>query len=199
MKPEKRNYYLKTLGSLLLLVGLILLAFPYIQSTYDQWAHPTADLQPAVETPSPKETTVTPSPADQSQEFLTISGRLVIPSLELDLEVGYGVEEEDLKKGPGFYPQSGHPDTGNVSIAGHRNAYGSPFLHLNELKPGDIIELYCNDADYIYSVESVYVTHDRDWSVVDATSEPAITLTTCTPLRPVNGQYDRLIVRGYLQ
>ena len=199
MNGERRNFYFKLLSSLLVLGGLFLLAFPYAQSIYDQWAHPTADLQPAVETPAPKETTVLPSPEDQPRDFLPISGRLVIPSLELDLQIGYGVEEEDLKEGPGFYPQSGYPGSGNVSIAGHRNAYGSPFLHLNELKPGDIIELYCNDADYIYSVESVYVTHSRDWSVVDATSEPAITLTTCTPLRPVNGQYDRLIVRGYLQ
>ena len=200
MKPEKRTYYLKILGSLLVLGGLFLLAFPYAQSIYDQWTHPTADIQSVESTPLPAETTPEPpSPADQSQDFLPVSGRLVIPSLELDLQIGYGVEEGDLKEGPGFYPQSGYPSSGNVSIAGHRNAYGSPFLHLNELKSGDTIELYYDDAHYIYSVESVYVTHSRDWSVVDATSEPAITLTTCTPLRPVDGQYDRLIVRGYLQ
>jgi sortase A len=198
MKKDKRTYYLKILGSILVLGGLFLLAFPYAQSIYDQWAHPIADIQLGESKPLPTESTP-PSTEDQPREFLPISGRLVIPSLELDLEVGYGVEEEDLKNGPGFYPQSGYPSTGNVCIAGHRNAYGNPFWHLNELKPGDEIELYYDDAHYIYSVESVYVTHSRDWSVVDPTDEPAITLTTCHPLRPVNGQYDRLIVRGYLQ
>ncbi|NLB53725.1 MAG: class E sortase [Syntrophomonadaceae bacterium] len=199
MNGGRRNFYLKILGSILVLGGLFLLAFPYAQSAYDQWAHPTAEVEPAEETPVPKEPTAATSPEDQSRDFLPISGRLVIPSLELDLEVGYGVEEEDLKEGPGFYPQSGYPSTGNVSIAGHRNAYGNPFWHLNELKPGDEIELYYDDEHYIYSVDEVYVTHSRDWSVVDPTSEPAITLTTCHPLHPVNGQYDRLIVRGYLQ
>ncbi|HCF50755.1 MAG TPA: hypothetical protein DER60_10760 [Syntrophomonas sp.] len=199
MKQERRNFYLKCLGGLLVLGGLFLLAFPYVQSIYDQWAHPIANIQPAEQNPLPSETTTTTSPAGQPRDFLPISGRLLIPSLQLELQIGYGVEEEDLKKGPGFYPQSGYPSLGNVSIAGHRNAYGSPFLHLNELKPGDTIELYYDNAHYIYSVDRVYVTHSRDWSVVDPTSEPAITLTTCTPLRPVDGHYDRLIVRGYLQ
>ena len=194
MKPEKKTLYLKRLGSLLLLAGLFLLAFPYVQSIYDQWAHPTTTIQPVEQTPIPLET----SPAQPPQDFLPISGRLVIPSLQLDLQVGYGVGEEDLKKGPGFYPQSGYPSSGNVSIAGHRNAYGSPFWYLNDLKPGDTIELYYDNVHYIYSVDNVYVTHSQDWSVVDPTSKPAITLTTCTPLRPVNGKYDRLIVRGYL-
>lgn len=198
MKEEKRTYYLKLLGSLLVLGGLFLLAFPYIHSVYDQWAHPIPKIQPAEQT-QPPETPLTPSPAEEPKAFLPISGRLVIPRLELDLEVGYGVGEEDLKKGPGFYPQSGYPTTGNVSIAGHRNAYGSPFWHLNELQPGDTIELYYDDAHYIYSVEEVYVTHSRDWSVVDPTPKPAITLTTCHPLQPVDGKYDRLIVRGYLK
>ena len=70
---------------------------------------------------------------------------------------------------------------------------------MNDLEPGDIIELYYDNVHYIYEVENVYVTHSQDWSVVDPTSQPAITLTTCTPLRPVDGKYDRLIVRGYLQ
>ncbi len=192
------NY--RILGLLLVIAGLGWLAFPYAQSAYDQWAHPTVKIQPAKQTRNqPSGTNQTPTPADKAKTFLPISGRLVIPSLKLDLQVGYGVGEEDLKKGPGFYPQSGYPSTGNVSIAGHRNAYGSPFWYLDKLKPGDTIELYYDNAHYIYSVDKVYVTNSRDWSVVDPTSKPAITLTTCHPLHPVNGHYDRLIVRGYLQ
>lgn len=188
------------MSALLLLAGLALLAFPYVQSAYEQWEYPITKIQSSNQTKSaPVVTTQTPSPAAQAKTFLPISGRLVIPSLNLDLQVGYGVGEDDLKKGPGFYSQSGYPSTGNVSIAGHRNAYGSPFMYLNELKPGDKIELYYDNEHYIYSVDTVYVTNSRDWSVVDPTSKPAITLTTCTPLHPINGHYDRLIVRGYLQ
>lgn len=193
---EKPKKY-KLIGTLLLVAGLFLFAFPYIQSAYVQWVYPTPEIQPVEEIPSV--TTPAPSPDASPQDFLPITGRLVIPSLQLDLQVGYGVDEEALKQGPGFYPQSGYPSTGNVSIAGHRNAYGSPFWHLNELNPGDTIELYYNNEHYLYSIDSVYVTHSRDWSVVEPTTRPAITLTTCTPLYPVDGQYDRLIVRGYLQ
>jgi sortase A len=198
MKQEGKSLNYRLLGSLLVLAGLFLLVYPYGQSIYQQWAYPQTDINPAEQTPLPSEPIAMPSPAEQSRDFLPISGRLLIPSLQLDVQVGYGVGEEDLKKGPGFYPQSGHPSLGNVSIAGHRNAYGSPFLDLNKLKPGDSIELYYDNAHYIYSVDRVYVTHSRDWSVVNATSEPAVTLTTCTPLHPADGHYDRLIVRGYL-
>ena len=127
-----------------------------------------------------------------------MSGRLVIPKLDLDLEVNYGVDEESLKKGPGFYPQSGYPDTGNVSIAGHRNAHGSPFWYLDKLEVGDEIQLYYNDKQYTYTVDSVFITHNRDWSVIEPTDTPALTLTTCHPLKPIGGAYDRLVVRAYL-
>lgn len=204
-KPRRKLNY-KLLGSLLVLGGLFLFIFPYAESLYRQWAEPNAGIHSAEQTPVPAEQSPVPaeseaaaSAAEQPSEFLPISGRLVIPSLQLDLQVGYGVGEADLKRGPGFYPQSGYPSLGNVSIAGHRNAYGSPFLHLDKLKPGNTIELYYDNAHYIYSVDKVYVTHSRDWSVVAPTSQPAITLTTCTPLVPVDGHYDRLIVRGYLQ
>ncbi len=199
MKKQRRKLNYKLLGSLLVLGGLFLFVFPYAESLYQQWTQPNVGIQPAEPTPVLPESEAAPSSAEQPREFLPISGRLVIPSLQLDLQVGYGVGEADLKQGPGFYPQSGYPSLGNVSIAGHRNAYGSPFLHLDKLKPGDTIELEYDNAHYTYRVDKVYVTHSRDWSVVDPTSQPAITLTTCTPLIPVDGHYDRLIVRGYLQ
>ncbi len=208
MNSKKEVKFLKFLGGLLILGSLIVAVFPYIHSMYNQWAYPIPDIQSEepIEEPTPVVATEdTPdssvpdessAPEEEVKEFLPISGRLVISCLELDLEVGYGVEKEDLLKGPGFYPQSDYPDSGNVSIAGHRNG---PFLNLDKLKPDDKIELYYDDVHYVYSVESVYITHNRDWSVVESTDKPAVTLTTCHPIRSVDGHYDRLIVRAYLQ
>ncbi|MEQ8175047.1 MAG: sortase [Syntrophomonadaceae bacterium] len=75
------------------------------------------------------------------EKLVTAQGRLLIPKLGLNLSVFYGVEEADLNRGPGYYPQSGLPSTGNVCIADYRNAHGSRFLHLDDLAPGDEIYL----------------------------------------------------------
>ena len=51
-----------------------------------------------------------------------------------------GVGREDLKKGPGHYPETPMPgQLGNSAIAGHRTTYGEPFFDLDELEPGDEI------------------------------------------------------------
>ncbi|NLV17642.1 MAG: class E sortase [Syntrophomonadaceae bacterium] len=195
MSKLKSNINRKKVGNILLLMGLLVLVFPLLESAYHERVQPIERVQPV----EPELESAPPDEEAIDKTFKPIGGRLVIASLDLDLEVGYGVEDEDLKKGPGFYPQSGYPTIGNVSIAGHRNAYGNPFMDLNILEKGDIIQLDYDEQHFVYQVEEVFVTHDRDWSVVGPTSDPALTLTTCTPLRPVNGQYDRLIVRAYLQ
>lgn len=158
-------------------------------------------VQEAPSEPEPGPPVPVPVPEMSPPEKLAAAqGRLLIPKLGLNLSVCYGVGEADLKRGPGFYPQSGFPSTGNVCIAGHRNAYGSPFLHLDALAAGDEIYLIYQQVRYYYLVEKVYVTSSTDWSVVAKTARPALTLTTCTPaVRPLDGKYDRLIVRAYLK
>lgn len=109
---------------------------------------------------------------------------LVIPAIHVDKFVVEGTSEDDLRRGPGHYPGTPYPgQPGNVAIAGHRTTYGAPFFELNELKPGDLIELTdLNDRtwDYIVSRAPVVVA-PTDVAVLDATSFPQLTLTTCNP------------------
>ena len=91
------------------------------------------------------------------------------------------MELPDLEGGPVFYPESKYPNAGNVAIAGHRLTYGAPFRYLNDLQEDDEIHLYYNEKRFIYHVDEVSVTHSRNWSVIDPTEEPALTLTTCHP------------------
>ncbi len=233
-KTPRKQILISLIVAVLILGGITLAAFPYLQSFY----YDIIDPPPAVEevfddndevtdedtevTDEDTETEPTEvvdntnngnSSSSRKQSTTTAStylgqgtlpqgstGVLEIPKLGLKLNVLYGITDGVLKQGIGFYPQSDDPSTGNVCIAGHRNAYGCPFWHLDKLTPGDSIVLYCNNQTYKYNVSLNYITDDRDWSIIEPTDKPALTLTTCDPkIRPADGKYNRLVIRAYLK
>jgi sortase A len=121
-----------------------------------------------------------------------VFGRLIIERMELDAVVIKGHSPANLKKGPAWIDYTNLPaPTGNVGISGHRTTYGAPFYRLDELQPGDTIDLYSPYRLYRYVVaESFQVTPDRV-DVVESTEQPRLTLTACDP--PYSARY-RLIV-----
>lgn len=188
----------KWAGVLLIIAAVVVALSPFWIRYWDRY-NPFSNVQE-----KPKVTIITPEAQTKALDFPKNlepdTGILEIPKLGLKFDLVYGIGEEDLAKAPGFYPQSGWPDNGNVSIAGHRNTAGSPFMDLDKLAKGDKLTLVYRQNLYTYEVDSVFVTNDRDWSVIDPTPQPALTLTTCTPaIRPPDGHYDRLIVRAYLK
>jgi sortase A len=110
--------------------------------------------------------------------------RLVIPKIGVSKIVVEGVNENDLRKGPGHYPSTVLPgEKGNAAIAGHRTTYGAPFFRLNEVSVGDPI--YVTDTagrTFVYRVsEAPFVVSPGDIAVLDPTPWAQLTLTTCNP------------------
>ena len=144
-------------------------------SAVAQSAHPTPGDNPAVGAA----TTTTPGRA--------VSGaidHLVIPKIGVDKYVVQGVSEDDLREGPGHYPQTVLPgQKGNAAIAGHRTTYGAPFFRLNELSVGD--DIYITDTagrSFVYRVSSPpVVVSPSDVAVLDPAPYAQLTLTTCNP------------------
>lgn len=107
---------------------------------------------------------------------------LVIPKIGVDKIVVEGVELADLQKGPGHYPRTPLPgEPGNAAIAGHRTTYGAPFYRLNELARGDDIFVTTAAGKFRYQVTDSRVVSPNDVSVLDATPDNRLTLTTCNP------------------
>ncbi len=186
------------MGTMLIVASILTVLSPFWISYYDRF-NPFSNVEEKPDLPIMQ---IDENSQDQSYPRLPAgsTGVLDIPRFGLNLNVAYGIEPEVLEQSPGFYPQSGLPEKGNVSIAGHRNMAGSPFMNLNEMAKGDVITLSYQGKLYSYAVDSVFITNDRDWSVIEPTPVPALTLTTCDPvIRPANGKYDRLIVRAYLK
>ena len=104
------------------------------------------------------------------------------------LYVVSGVSLDDLRAGPGHYPDTAAPgEEGNVAIAGHRTTYGAPFWSLDELTAGDTIHVIDRSGEeWVYEYVEQRIVSPRDTWVVDDedpldSGAPTITLTTCHP------------------
>ena len=74
-----------------------------------------------------------------------------------------GTEEKQLSQGPGHYADTAMPgEQGNVSFAGHRVGKGSPFLELDQLRPGDPIVVETSDSWFVYRMLGDVATGDVD-------------------------------------
>jgi sortase A len=119
-----------------------------------------------------------------------------IPSIDVDQVVVSGTTNGDLAKGPGWIRTTSAPGmTGNVGIAGHRTTHGAPFSRLNELKPGDQIELSTLDVDVRYEVTGVQIVSPSAVNVLTNVGDDRLTLTTCHPKYSDN---QRLVVSAKL-
>ena len=105
-----------------------------------------------------------------------------LPRLADGWNVVEGVSVADLRNGAGHMPRTPLPgQPGNSVISGHRTTYGAPFHELDELKPGDTIEVDTAIGTHTYAVrESIIVSPTEVW-VTDNRDGAWLTLTTCNP------------------
>jgi sortase A len=101
-----------------------------------------------------------------------------------------GVQQDDLRKGPGHYPGSAMPGAvGNFVVSGHRTTYSAPFNRVGELGEGDRILIDTRARQYVYEVtgrrivqpDAVEVTLPVPFRAGKRPTEKLITLTTCHP------------------
>jgi sortase A len=120
---------------------------------------------------------------------------IVIPKIGLRTVVVEGVEPDELKKGPGHFPDAPWPgEDGNVPISGHRTTYAAPFYRVNELQPGDVIAIESGPVRYKYTVtEQKIVDPVTGYGEVENHGVNEITLTSCHPRFSAS---QRLIIHG---
>lgn len=143
----------------------------------------------------------------EEDEFLVVEltdwepMRLKIPALNFDMEVINGgvFDEELLRRAPVHFEMSDLPGTvsGNTAFAAHRRGQYAYFRDLDELKPGDRIILETASVSFVYEMAWLKIVDPYDWSVIDSTERPALTLQTCEP-KDHPGTH-RLIARAYLE
>jgi sortase A len=119
--------------------------------------------------------------------------RLSIPRIGLDEIVVEGVGGDELNAGPGHLPGSVLPgERGNAIISAHRDRH---FHGLDQVSIGDTIETQTGYHRTVWVVTSRSVV-SRDARALFEASAPALTLTTCWPVRYLGPAPDRLILKA---
>lgn len=153
----------------------------------------TATTVPDPATPTSRlpATTVATLPPDLAPQRGEPAGRIVIEAIGVDYTFVEGVGVNDLKQGPGHYPQTPLPgQAGNSAIAGHRTTYGAPFANVDQLRIGDEIVVTTVQGTFTYEVRreplivrptQVEVLENGFWD--EEGEEPGnwLTLTACHP------------------
>ena len=191
-----------------LLVGLIILINAYVivtpfvpQLIYWYEKNHTSQysqLEKKVSTPAK-----TNPKSKNSNSSSVQANSLIVPSMLLDQPIYQGPTWQTyqiLAKGIWLWPKGSTPDKGgNTILIGHRFTYTSPrgvFYELNQVKLNDQLALWWNGIKYTYVVTSINIVPPTQTSILNPTTNPQLTLYTCTPLfNPVS----RLVVVANLE
>lgn len=131
-----------------------------------------------------------------------LPSRLVIPSIQVDTEVvvprntSVEVLDNDLTKGPVYYPGSGTINSGNMFIFGHSTGYKvvinkayKVFNDLKNLNKGDFVYIESEGKKFSYKVRSVDKVDKDETLVTFDTKAHLLTLSTCNSFGSKSDRY----------
>lgn len=125
-----------------------------------------------------------------------VFGRIVIPAIGVDAMVVNSTTAAALRQGPGWMDWTSLPGpSGTCGIAGHRTTFGAPFRRVDELSPGDTIDLYSAFRRYRYSVLRTLVVLPSQTEVLHPEEQPSLVLSACHP--PYSARY-RIVIQAVL-
>jgi sortase A len=80
-------------------------------------------------------------------------GVIRIPRIGVEFTIVEGVDLGNLARGPGHFPSTPLPgQAGNAAIAGHRVTHSAPFNRVDELAPGDRIDVETFQGSFHYEI-----------------------------------------------
>ncbi len=124
-------------------------------------------------------------------------GRIEIPAISVDEVVREGVSLDVIDLGVAHWAGTAGPGgVGNFVLAGHRTTHTAPFLDLDRLAPGDLINVTSVDGTAVsYQVTETLIVAPEDMWIVDQTSDPILTMFACHPKGSLR---QRIVVRASL-
>lgn len=133
----------------------------------------------------------------QQAEYEVSPDRVIIAKIGVNAPIVEGQNGDwALSRGAWRLPESSTPDQGgNTVITGHRFKYLPPsnltFYLFHKLAIGDIVSVIWQGKEYYYKIKLIKIVAATDFSVLEPTTEPTLTLFTCDP---IYSQKNRLVV-----
>jgi sortase A len=123
-------------------------------------------------------------------------GVMEIPKINLVHPVFEGIDLRIINHGPGHWPGSAMPGRpGNSVFAGHRVTHSHPFLHIDQLVPGDRIIFRTAAGTAVYEMTEHMIVFPKDVWIADPTAGSIVTFFGCHPPHSARQRY---VVRGKL-
>ncbi len=119
-------------------------------------------------------------------------GQIKIPKIGADFEMVEGVDLNYLADGPGHFPGTPLPgQAGNAALAGHRTTWLAPFNRIDELAPGDQVQIHTLQGDFTYQVipapgaaadQAYFIVSPNQSEILDQVpGQNTLTLMACHP------------------
>ena len=125
---------------------------------------------------------VDPPKQPYAPEAIRTIGTIDIPKIGLHAALGEGISLRNIDRGPSHWPGTAMPgQLGNVVVAGHRVTHSRPFLHLDELVPGDEVRFGIDGTTWRYVVTGHQVVTPKQTEIVNQTPDATGTLFACHP------------------
>ena len=195
----ERKHIAAKLGILIILVGIIVLCYPFLSrfryaKKQEELLVQYQELQKEVKA----EKQVEQKETQPAAELKDIQYFLEIPDIGEYLPIYASTEEADLRRGVGVLEGSDAPGSGLGShsvLCGHAGfAKAALFSKLHELEIGDEFYIYLGAERLVYKVDQILVVKPEEQeALLPEDEKDYVTLLTCTP--PGRNTH-RLLVRG---
>lgn len=189
---------LAVLERLLLVLGVVCLGW-WLYATVEAMLYQRVEeraLDAILRSKAPAAAVTRPGGPRRPPPAGSVLGRVEIPRLGVSTVVRTGTDAKTLRLAVGHIEGTALPgDAGNMGLAGHRDTF---FRRLRDIRNGDRIRVVTPDGTFTYRVARTDVVEPTDVWVLDATTEPVLTLVTCYPFTYVGSSPQRFIVRAEL-
>jgi sortase A len=124
-----------------------------------------------------------------------VIGVLNIPSIQKQLPIIEGANEEELEKGVGHLTSTAFPGEKNqIVLSGHRDTV---FRKVGKLKSGDELQIIMEGGVFTYIIRKTYIVDKDDRTVIKPTyPHEILILSTCYPFSFLGNAPQRYIIEA---
>lgn len=195
---KKKSKFVTILGILLVICGLALIVYPFIEIKLDEkdiskniseWDKKKVEVAKEVKTNN-----------KSNQKYPTVNidgkdiiGKIIVVKTGEQIPILMGATEENLRGGATLYDNGVFPgEEGTAIVLGHRE---TTFGFLEDVNIGDEIDVETVTGTYKFKLKKTYITNPEDKSILAQEKDLNLTLVTCYPFRYVGPAPDRFIAK----